>query len=467
MAPTLRRLLLLVVVVSTVLGFAATPAGAHTGTQAYLYLDVTDDELGGRVEVPLDDVRTHFGVKLEGSTDDELIAGLEEIRSELIAYFDEHVSVGAGGRPFALEYTDIEVLQVEAQYGVFQFVATVPDGAVPRQLEVQFDPFFDDIPNRDALLLIGNDWKSGVIDNGTEGLLRFDKGARSQAVDLGDASQWKNFRASVELGVDHIRTGPDHVLFVLALLLPSVLIFTTAWNPVDGFGSSLWRILKVVSMFTLAHSITFVAAGLDVLPLPPSKLVESIIALSIAATALHNLRPVVHNREWLIAFGFGLFHGMGFASLVGGLDVSQSTKMVSLLGRNVGIELGQAVVVLMLFPGLFLLRRTKWFNGFFTVASIGLAVVALGWMIERLFEKDLRISNAIDPIVDFPRSIVWAVLFAAIAGALYLREQRRGTLRPTVDPAATAASASALSSSASAVDEDAEPALSGSSGAPR
>jgi hypothetical protein len=196
-----------------------------------------------------------------------------------------------------------------------------------------------------------------------------------------------------------------------------------------------------------------VAAGLDLLPLPSSKLVESVIALSIAATALHNIRPVFRNREWLIAFGFGLFHGMGFAGLVGGLDVSQSTKLVSLLGRNVGIELGQAVVVLLLFPGLFLLRRTSWYRSFFTVSSIGLAVIAVGWMIERLFEKDLRISSAVDPIVQFPRSILWAVLFTAAAGAVNRRDRRNGSLRATVDLSARA--------------EDPELVLSGSSGAPR
>jgi len=448
-----RRLLLLVVAVLTALGFAASPASAHSGTQSYLYLDITDDSLGGRVEVPLGDIRTHFGLALDTTEDDALVAELEENRAELTAYLDEHVSVGADGRAFALEFTDIEVIQVEVPYAILRFRAAVPDSEVPRRLEVRFDPFFDDIKDRDGLLLIGNDWKSGVIDNGEDWLLRFSKDARSQTVDLGSASQLKNFTASIELGVDHIRTGPDHILFVLALLLPSVLVFTTAWNPVDGFGSSLWRILKVVSMFTVAHSITFVAAGLDVLPLPSSKLVESVIALSIAATALHNLRPVLRNREWLIAFGFGLFHGMGFAGLVGGLDVSQSTKLVSLLGRNVGIELGQAVVVLLLFPGLFLLRRTSWYRSFFTVASIGLAVVAVGWMIERLFEKDLRISSAVDPIVQFPRSILWAALFTAVAAALNLRDRRRGGLRATVDLATAG--------------PDAELALSGSSGAPR
>jgi HupE / UreJ protein len=189
------------------------------------------------------------------------------------------------------------------------------------------------------------------------------------------------------------------------------------------------------------------------LPLPSSKIVESVIALSIAATALHNLRPVIRNREWLIAFVFGLFHGMGFASLVGGLDVSKGTKMVSLLGRNVGIEIGQAVVVLMIFPGLFLLRRTTWYRVVLIVTSIGLAIVALGWMIERLFEKDLRISKVIEPIVEFPRSIVWAALFTAGAGAVFLFERQRGRLRATVDPAS--------------VGRDPDLVLSGSSGTPQ
>jgi hypothetical protein len=102
---------------------------------------------------------------------------------------------------------------------------------------------------------------------------------------------------------------------------------------------------------------------------------------------------------------------------------------------------------------LYLLRRTTWYRTFFTVASIGLAIVALGWMIERLFEKDLRISSAVDPIVSFPRSILWAVLFTAAAGAVNLRERRRGSLRATVD--------------LSSVGDDAELVLSGSSGAPR
>ena len=203
-------------------------------------------------------------------------------------------------------------------------------------------------------------------------------------IDLGDASQWNNFRASIDLGVDHIRTGPDHVFFILALLLPAVLILVAwPWKPSPSFGYSLLRIVLVATMFTIAHSITFTLAGLDYLPLPPSKLTESVIALSIMLAALHNLRPILGHREWLLAFVFGLFHGMGFAGLVEDLDINRTTQLVSLLGRNVGIEIAQLVIIFVTFPLLFLLRRTRAYMPLFTLVSLALAAVSAVWIVER------------------------------------------------------------------------------------
>lgn len=438
----------------TVLGLSPGSAQAHSGVQSYLYLDITTDELGGRVEMPFGDIREVLGLSLEGDT----VAQLDELRASqdtLAKYIAEHFQIGAGGQRYDYEVTTIELLDGEGGYALVYFLVDLPTSDVPRVLDVEFDPFFDEIDDRDALLLIANDWQSGVIDNGEEVLVAFDDGTRERTIDLGEGSQWNNFTASIGLGVDHIRTGPDHILFVLVLLLPSVLVFTTVWRPVDTFGASLWRILKIVSMFTVAHSITFAAAGLEILPLPPSRLVESVIAASIALTALHNLHPIVKNREWAIAFAFGLFHGMGFASLVGGLDVSQSTKLFSLLGRNVGIEIGQAVVVLLVFPALFLLRRTRYYRPFFVVSSVGLAIVAFGWMIERLFVVDLKIGRVVNPLLEFPRSLLLIVVLSGLAAAAYVGERRAGRLLE-----------SASTTEGEAIDEG-ELALSGSSGGPR
>ncbi len=414
----------------------AVTAHAHTGLQSYLYLDITPDRLGGRVEMPYGDLRTVFGVGLTG---DEA-AALEELRAKrepLAAYLGHHLSIGAGGHVWKYEITQIDVLTAEGGYAVVRFLVHLPVAEVPRTLDVRFDPFFDEIPNRDALLLIANDWQGGVIENGEKELVGFDSRVRSRTIALGKPSQWRNFVASLWLGVDHIRTGPDHILFVLALLLPSVLVFTTGgWRPVSTFARSLWRILCIVTMFTLAHSITFLLAGLQWLPLPSSWLVESVIAASIAATALHNLRPIAINREALLAFLFGLFHGMGFASLVGGLDVSQTTRLVSLLGRNVGIEIGQAVVVLLVFPALFVLRRTTWYRPAFIVASLALAAISCGWMVERLFVLDLNVGGLVEPFIKFPRALGLVLVAVALAALIHRYEHRAGRLLPTADAGA-------------------------------
>jgi hypothetical protein len=414
----------------------APAAGAHTGDQSYVYLDVTESELAGRVEFPYADVRTVFGLEL---ADDPEVALAEVLANEadLERYADDHFDIGTQGEFWPLTFGTPELLegdQVWEKYVILPFEVDLGGPAPPRRYDVRFDPFFDEIDGRDALLLVGNDWDGGVIENGDDWLVGFDGNSRERSIDLGATSRWSTLWASTKLGLDHIRTGPDHIAFVFVLLLPSVLVYTAArrsWDAGRGFGSSLWRVLKIATMFTVAHSITFTLAGLELIPLPSSKLVESMIALSIAGAALHNLRPVVPNREWALAFGFGLFHGLGFASLVSGLDVSRSTQLISLLGRNLGIELGQVVVILMTFPFLYLLRRTRLYRPFFVAASLALAAVSVIWMIERIFERDLGIARWVDMVVRFPRSLVLMALLTAAAGALHWWEGRNDRLRPT------------------------------------
>ncbi len=412
------------------------PAGAHAGDQSYLYLDITKTSVSGRVEAPLRDLNTALGLDVDG-TDEEVIAGLNQNLDVIHDYLRQHLTIGAEGIEWDITFDGANLFfsdlpEADDNYILFPFTASVDVGEVPRQLDVVFDPFFDEIEGRDALLLIGNDWQGGVIENGHDVLTRFDDASRSQQIDLGNTSTLRNFVESGKLGVNHIQTGPDHILFVIVLLLPSVLVFTTRWEPTATFGSSLWRVLKIVTMFTLAHTITFTLAGLEILPLPSSRVIESIIAISIAAAAVHNIRPIAANKEWLIAFAFGLFHGMGFASLVSGLDVDRGTQLISLLGRNVGIEFGQSVVVLLLFPGLFILRRTRYFRVFFLAVSGLLTIVSLGWMIERAFEVDLSVSKIVDPLVDWPRVLTYVAAFTAVVAVLYRVERSKGQLLPVV-----------------------------------
>ena len=146
------------------------------------------------------------------------------------------------------------------------------------------------------------------------------------------------------LGIQHILEGWDHLLFLLALVLP---------------GGSLGNLVRIVTAFTIAHSLTLAAAALEFVSLPAAP-VEALIALSIAWVAAENLARVRSmSRRWVVAFAFGLIHGFGFASVLRDIGLPSRSLLSSLLWFNVGIELGQVLVVLLLVPVLAWLGRAR------------------------------------------------------------------------------------------------------------
>ena len=174
----------------------------------------------------------------------------------------------------------------------------------------------------------------------------------------------------VLLGIHHILSGYDHLLFVIGLLLP---------------GGDLLSLAKIITAFTIAHSVTLTLAVLQVVTLP-DRLIEAVIALSIAYVAAENLfgRPAV-SRRWLVSFCFGLVHGFGFSSALRELGLPAQGLLFSLLGFNVGVELGQALVVAICLPLLILLRRTRWSHPAVVTSSVAILVVGLVLFVERAF----------------------------------------------------------------------------------
>ncbi len=423
----------------------AAPADAHRNDESYVYLDVGTTALAGRVEMPYPDLRTVFGYRLSGSAD-EIRAEVEANLAELQQYAEAETSIGADGVEWELRFEGFDLLDDRRVgpdgfgYVILPFEVVLPVAEVPQLLEVGFTPFLEEIPDRNNIALVANDWQRGVFEEEANELLIIDAGSPQGTIDLGNPSQWRNFTGSIDLGVDHIRTGPDHIFFILVLLLTSVFVLQDRrWHPSSSFRYSLVRVVVVATMFTIAHSLTFTLAGLDLFPLPPSKFVESLIALSIAAAALHNLRPVLGHREWAIAFAFGLFHGMGFAGLVDDLGVNRTTQLVSLLGRNVGIEIGQLVIIVISFPGLYLLRRTRVYRPVFVASSLALAGLSSIWVVERVFEVDAGINDLIDKVIKWPRSLGLMVAFTVVAAVLYLVERQRSRLLSVEAPPSSVA----------------------------
>ena len=186
-------------------------------------------------------------------------------------------------------------------------------------------------------------------------------------------SFWSNIGEFLLLGIEHILTGYDHIAFLLALIV---------------IGLSIKEVLKIITAFTIAHSITLLLAATQVVSLN-SRIVESVIAFSICFVALENLFKKQVNYRWLLTFGFGLIHGFGFASVLQELIVGKSNLLVSVVSFNLGVEMGQLMIFLVLLPILHLLKNKIEFRKVTVGVSLAIFMLGFAWLIERGFNLKL------------------------------------------------------------------------------
>jgi hydrogenase/urease accessory protein HupE len=190
-------------------------------------------------------------------------------------------------------------------------------------------------------------------------------------IDLASGGSTRGLGSFFLLGIEHILAGWDHLLFLLSLLL---------------LGGSFLALLKIITAFTVAHSITLAAAALELVVLP-GRLVESAIALSIAYVAAENLwlRDRAQSKRWLVALIFGLVHGFGFSAVLKELALPRAGLLWSLLSFNLGVEAGQALVVAAAMPILLHLRTLSWRSRAVGTVSAGVLAVGVALFVERAF----------------------------------------------------------------------------------
>jgi hydrogenase/urease accessory protein HupE len=207
--------------------------------------------------------------------------------------------------------------------------------------------------------------------------IRHDPGApvAKQSVRSGPVKHpvWASICQFILLGIEHILTGYDHMAFLLALIV---------------IGLSIREVLKIITAFTVAHSITLLLAALQLVSLN-SRLVELVIAFSICYVALENLLKKEVNYRWMVTFGFGLVHGFGFASVLRELIAGQSNLLVSVVSFNLGVELGQVMIFLVLLPVLHLLKNKMEFRKVTMGTSATIFLLGFTWLIERGFNLKL------------------------------------------------------------------------------
>ena len=299
------------------------PALAHKPSDSFLAFQVDGAKIAGQWDIALRDLEHAIGLDANG--DGEITWGeLKAKHDAIAAYALGRLKLRADGRDCELKATDHLVdSHSDGAYAVLRFDAGC--GASPsRAIEIEYRLFFDLDPTHRGLLR----WQAGTVTK--TGVLSPERS--TIRMDAEETTRLAQFFDYAREGVWHIWIGIDHILFLLSLLLPAVLVGRgRGWVPTDRFAPAFWDVFKIVTAFTVAHSITLSLAALSIISLP-SRLVETAIAFSVFLAALNNIRPVVHGRRWMVAFGFGLIHGFGFASVLTDLGLPQDALLIALVG---------------------------------------------------------------------------------------------------------------------------------------
>ncbi len=390
-----RRLALLLAL--TLCVCAAGSAHAHKPSDSYLTLNVDGSVVSGRWDIALRDL--DFALTLDADGDGAITWGeVRQRHQDIAAYAAARLQVLADGTACTLQFSAQLVDEhTDGAYTVLPLRADcsqVSPAAGIKTLGLAYTLFADLDPQHRGLLNLSAQGQTRTAILGPQ--------AAQQSYTLHEVSALQQLVDYLREGVWHIWIGFDHILFLLSLLLPAVGVWALQqdgrksnapparrWLPVPRFALAFWDVLRIVTAFTVAHSITLSLAVLGLVTLP-SRLVESAIAASVVLAALNNVWPLVRGRRWVVAFVFGLIHGFGFASVLADLGLPQGALALALVGFNVGVELGQLAIVVAFLPLAYALRRT----GFYRRAvlwggSLLIAALATVWLAERALDVKL------------------------------------------------------------------------------
>jgi HupE / UreJ protein len=403
--------------------FIAQFAYAHQQPTTLVVLDVASDRVTMNLHVPLNELELAFAHDVTRDPEKLITVWGPSFREYLVAHIHP---VTTAGQPWSVQVMEMKVGSAEqTQSGPFQEVfvhlsLNPPAGTSLRDFILKYDVIMHQVVTHKALVSVHTDWEAGRVEPTQVGIIAVNTGTtriEPLAIHLGEGSWWAGFKGMVTLGTRHIREGTDHLLFVIVLLLPATLTVSgRKWGSFGGTHYSLVRLVGIVSAFTLGHSVTLFAGALHWLKLPQQP-VEVLIACSILVTAIHAFRPIFPGREAQVAAGFGLVHGLAFATVLADLKLAAGPLAMSIFGFNLGIELMQLFVIACTVPWLILLSITPAHQWVRIGGALMAAIVAAAWIMNRVSGESNGIERLLAVLTEFaPLGIL---ILAVIAMSAY------------------------------------------------
>lgn len=360
MIAMLKQVLLLVILA------VSSSVHAHSLNDSYLQLSVSDSQYTGRLQIALTDLEIAVG--LDGDDNHELTWGELRSASPLInSYIHERLSLQIGEQACESDLGDYRLEELSG--GVYVNIPVQGYCSSAGDLSIDYGMLFDvDSSHRGIASIDWNNQSSSYVFSPRKQSIEFDSDSNGFIVSL------LNF---ISEGVWHIWIGIDHVLFILAMLFGVVLHQQNLSDRKFSWSKTCIEVVKLVTAFTLAHSLTLLLSTLGLVRLQ-EQFVESAIALSVVLGGINILFPIFGNQHWKFAFLFGLIHGFGFANVLMDLNLSAKQLIAGLLGFNLGVELGQLIIVIIAAPILILMCKQYWTRrigsiaGGFVISQIGL-----------------------------------------------------------------------------------------------
>jgi HupE / UreJ protein len=402
---------------------AAASAAAHLMPNSAVNLDFSSQAVSAEILIPLNELSyaTRRPFKLHAGP----VPAADE--AYLRTYLQDRIAIQSPDhQPWGVRLKTLSV--VSDAWGTdlrIEAGLTPPAGASPRKFDLDYRAVIDQVNNHFVLVFAHSDFRTGTFSSEPQMIGGLQAPTFVLHVDRGPGSAWRGFASALALGMRHIAEGHDHLLFLIALILPAPLVAAgRRWGGFGGVRHTAKGLFTVVSAFTVGHSITLIGGAFFNWKLP-SQPVEIGIAISIFISSIHAWRPIFNGREALIAGGFGLVHGLSFASVIANFGLEPLQKAQSILGFNLGIEFIQLTVVLMVLPSLVILARLPSYVWLRTGGALLAAVASLAWIAERATGQLNPIAEGIDAALGRAPWLFAALCVAALVAVLRFWLARR------------------------------------------
>lgn len=391
--------------------FAAAPAQAHFTPNSVIEIDFASDRLTAQITIPTNEIAFATG---------KPAMSLPELTRHLSA-------TSPDGKAWTVTPKSIRFDTLQKQTDLIATIdLTPPPGADLRRLTFRYTAVIDRVPSHMVMVFARSDFAGGILQSEPQLIGALQQDQQTLSIDRGTGSGWRGLGAAIRLGMHHIAEGHDHLLFLLTLLLPAPLLAAgRRWNGYGGLRSMARKLATIVTAFTIGHSLTLIGGAFLGWRLTAQP-VEIGIAISILISAIHAWRPIFAGREAFVAGGFGLIHGLAFATIIGDFTIEPLYRAQAILGFNVGIEIVQLAVVAVMLPALVVLGQSSAYPRIRSAGALLSGIAATAWAIERILGKDNAAARAIDAGLGYAIWPLGLVSLACLAIILFRQSRWAG-----------------------------------------